>query len=97
MRGARAGPQPGADTMSPRPVSAPVLMGEQPERVRRSTASPALASPGIVWGGVGHAMTPAWTYRHERTRHQVGSTAPRSKSTQGRKSSTVPGPHGRRR
>ena len=34
----------------PRPVSAPVLMGEQPERVRRSTASPALASREFGWG-----------------------------------------------
>jgi hypothetical protein len=36
-------------------------------------------------------MTPAWKYRHERTRHRVGSTARRSKSSQGTKSSTVPG------
>ena len=43
------GPQPRADTMSLRPASVPVLMGEQPERVRRGTASPALASPGIGW------------------------------------------------
>ena len=48
--------------MSLRPVSVPVLMGEQPERVRRGTASPALASPGIGLGGVGHPMTPAWKY-----------------------------------
>ena len=31
MRGMRAGPQSRADTMSLRPVSVPVLMGEQPE------------------------------------------------------------------
>jgi hypothetical protein len=62
MRGMRAGPQPGADTMSLRPVSVPVLIGEQTGRVRRSTASPALASPGIGWGGVVHPMAPAWTY-----------------------------------
>jgi hypothetical protein len=43
MRGMRVGPQPRADTMSLRPASVPVLMGEQPERVRRGTASPALA------------------------------------------------------
>ena len=42
--------------MSLRPVSGPVLMGEQPERVRRGTASAALASPGIGLGGVGHLM-----------------------------------------
>jgi hypothetical protein len=42
--------------MSLRPVSVPVLMGGQPERVRRWTASPALASPGINWGGVEHPM-----------------------------------------
>jgi hypothetical protein len=62
MRGMRAGPQPGADTMSLRPVSVPVLMGEQTERVRRWTASPALASPGIGWGGVEHPMAPARNY-----------------------------------
>jgi hypothetical protein len=60
VRGMRAGPQPSADTMSLRPVSAPVLMGEQPERVRRWTASPALASRGFGWGGVEQPMTPAW-------------------------------------
>jgi hypothetical protein len=59
MRGVRAGPQPRADTMSLRPVSVPVLMGEQPERVRRWKASPALASPGIGLAGVGPSMTPA--------------------------------------
>jgi hypothetical protein len=48
--GACAGPQPRAGTMSPRPVSAPVLISEQPERVRRSTASPALASRESGWG-----------------------------------------------
>ena len=53
MRGMRAGPEPGADTMSLRPVSVPVLMGEQTQRVRRSTASPALALPAIGWGGRG--------------------------------------------
>jgi hypothetical protein len=58
MRGMRAGPQPRADTMSLRPATVPVLMGEQPEQVRRWTASPALASPAIGWGGVGHPMTP---------------------------------------
>jgi hypothetical protein len=57
MRGMRAGPQPRADTMSLRPVSVPVLMGEQPERVRRWIASSALASPAIGLGGVGHPMT----------------------------------------
>jgi hypothetical protein len=40
--------------MSLRPVSVPVLMGEQPERVRRWTASAALAyhlgSVGVAWG-----------------------------------------------
>ena len=60
MRGMRVGPQPRAGTMSPRPVSAPVLMGDQRERVRRWTASPALASREFGWGGVGHPMTPAW-------------------------------------
>jgi hypothetical protein len=60
MRGVRDGPQPRADRMSLRRVSVPVLMGEQPERVRRWTASPAMASPGIGLGGVGHPMTPAW-------------------------------------
>ena len=55
-------PQPRADTMSLRPVWVPALTGEQPERVRRGTASPALASPGIGSGGVGHPMTPAWKY-----------------------------------
>ena len=34
-----AGPRPGVDTMSPRSASAPVLMSEQPARVRRRTAS----------------------------------------------------------
>jgi hypothetical protein len=48
--------------MSLRPVSVPVLMVEQPERVRRWTASPALASREFGWGGVGHPMTPAWRY-----------------------------------
>ena len=43
-----------------RPVSVPVLMGEQPERVRRCTATPALASPGISLGRVWYPMTPAW-------------------------------------
>ena len=36
--------------MSLRLVSVPVLMGEQPEQVRRWTASPASASPGIGLG-----------------------------------------------
>jgi hypothetical protein len=54
----RAGPQLKADTMSLRPVSVPVLMGEQPERVRQGKANPALASPGIGLGGVGHPVTP---------------------------------------
>jgi hypothetical protein len=49
MRGMRADPQPGADTMSLRPVSVPVLMGEPPERVRQGKASPALAHLGSVW------------------------------------------------
>ena len=71
--------------MSLRPAWVPVLMGEQPDRVRRGTASPALASPGIGSGGVGHLMTPAWKYRHERTRRHVGLTAPQSKSSQGTK------------
>ena len=48
--------------MSLRPVSVPVLMGEQPERVRRGTASPASASREFGLGGVGHPMTPAWKY-----------------------------------
>ena len=48
--------------MSLRPVSVPVLIGEQTERVRRWTASPALASPGIGWGGVEHPMAPARNY-----------------------------------
>jgi hypothetical protein len=48
--------------MSLRAVSAPVLMGEQPERVRRWTASPALASREFGWGGVEQPMTPAWKY-----------------------------------
>ena len=60
MRGVRVGPQPGADTMSLRPAWAPALMGEQPDRVRRGTASPALASPGIGSGGVWCPMTPTW-------------------------------------
>ncbi len=46
--------------MGLRPVTAPVLISEQPERVRRSTASPALASCDFGWGGVGQPMTPAW-------------------------------------
>ena len=83
--------------MSLRPAWVPVLMGEQPDRVRRGRASPALASPGIGSGGVGHLMTPAWKYRHERTRRHVGLTAPQSKSSQGTKSSTVSAPRGRRR
>ncbi|HXO78819.1 MAG TPA: hypothetical protein VN856_02910 [Mycobacterium sp.] len=37
-------------TMSPRPVSARVLISAQPDRVRRSTASPAWASREIGWG-----------------------------------------------
>jgi hypothetical protein len=48
--------------MSLWPVSPPVLMGEQRERVRRWTASHALASPAVGLGGVGHPMTPAWKY-----------------------------------
>ena len=48
--------------MSLRSVSAPILMGEQPERVRRWTASPASASAGIGLGGVGHPMTQAWKH-----------------------------------
>jgi hypothetical protein len=46
-----AGPQPGANTTSLRPVSVTTLTDEQPERMRRGTASPALASPGIGLGG----------------------------------------------
>ena len=45
-----------------------------------------MASPGIGSGGVGRLMTPAWEYRHERTRRHVGLTAPQSESSQGRKS-----------
>jgi hypothetical protein len=48
--------------MSLRPVSAPVLMGEQRERVRRWTASPAFAVREFGWGGVGVPMSPAWKY-----------------------------------
>ena len=44
-----------------------------------------MASPGIGSGGVGRLMTPAWEYRHERTRRHVGLTAPQSESSQGRK------------
>ena len=50
MRGIRAGHQPRVGTMSPRPVAAQVLISEQPERVRRSTARPALASREFGWG-----------------------------------------------
>lgn len=50
MRGMRAGPKPRAGAMSPRPVSAPVLIGEQPDRLRRSTVSPALALREFGWG-----------------------------------------------
>jgi len=53
MRGVRADPQPKADTMSLRPVSVPVLVGEQHEPARRWTASPGLASPGMRLRGVG--------------------------------------------
>ena len=53
MPGMRAGPQSRADTMSLRQVTVPVLMGEEPERVRRGIASPALASPEIGLGAVG--------------------------------------------
>jgi len=45
--------------MSPEPVSAPVLISEQPDRVRRSTASPPWRHVNSV-GGVEHPMTPAW-------------------------------------
>ena len=48
--------------MSLRSVSAPILMGEQPERVRRWTASPASASREFGWGGVGHPVTPTWKH-----------------------------------
>ena len=41
--------------MSLRPVSVPVLMGEQPERVRRGTASPALA---FTWDRFGWRGAP---------------------------------------
>jgi hypothetical protein len=41
-RGMRTRPQPRADSMSLRPVSVPVLMGEQRERVSRWTAGPGL-------------------------------------------------------
>jgi hypothetical protein len=44
--------------MSLRPISVPILMGEQRERVGRRTTSPALASPGIGWGGVGISDDP---------------------------------------
>ncbi len=44
-----------------------------------------MASPGIGLGGIGHLMTPAWKYRHERTRRHVGFTAPQSENSQGRK------------
>jgi hypothetical protein len=40
-------------------------MGEQRERVRRWTASPALASREFGWGGVGHPMTPARLRPHD--------------------------------
>jgi hypothetical protein len=50
MRGVRVGPQPSAGTMSPRPVSAPLLLGEQRERVRQWTASPVLPSREFSWG-----------------------------------------------
>ena len=89
--------RPRADTMSLRPAWVPVLTGEQRDRVRRGTASPALAPPGIGSGGIGHLMTPAWKYRHERTRRHVGLTAPQSKNSQGRKKPTRPAPRGRRR
>jgi hypothetical protein len=49
MRGIRAGPQPRADTMRLRPASVPVLMGEQPERVRR-WSEPRL---GVTWDRFG--------------------------------------------
>ena len=45
MRGMLGGPQPGADTMSLRPVSVPVLLDEQPERVRPG-GEPRL---GVTW------------------------------------------------
>ena len=48
--------------MSHRSVSAPILMGEQPERVRRWTASSASASRGFGLGGVGDPVTPAWKH-----------------------------------
>ena len=60
MRGMRADPQPRADTMTRRPVSEPVPTGEQRERVRGWTASPALVSREFGSGGVGHPTTPAW-------------------------------------
>jgi hypothetical protein len=56
MREMRAGTQPGAGTMSPRQVSAPVLI----DRVGRSTASLTLPSPEIGCGAVAHPMIPAW-------------------------------------
>ncbi len=83
--------------MSLRAAWVPVLTGEQRDRVRRGTASPALASPGIGSGGVGHLMPPAWKYRHERTHREVGLTAPHSKSSQGTKSSAEAAPPWRRR
>ena len=41
--------------MSLRPVSVPVLMGEQPERVRPGTASPAF---GVTWDRFGWRGAP---------------------------------------
>jgi hypothetical protein len=38
----------------------PVLTGEQPDRVRRGTARPAVASPVTGSGGDAHLMTPTW-------------------------------------
>ena len=89
--------QPIADTMSLRAAWVPALPGEQRDRVRRGTASPVLASPGIGSGGVGELMPPAWKYRHERTHREVGLTAPHSKISQGTKSSAESAPPGRRR
>jgi hypothetical protein len=46
MRGVRADPQPKADTMSLRPVSVPVLVGEQHEPARQMDSEPRL---GVTW------------------------------------------------
>ncbi|MDT7720838.1 MAG: hypothetical protein QOE94_1849 [Mycobacterium sp.] len=54
MRGMRACHQPGTGTMSLWPVSAPVLIDEEREPVRRWTARPALG-----WTERGRTPTPA--------------------------------------